>query len=74
MASWTAYENRNSHLTLVYRDLTRGLHYQCGEVRRDTPSSMLVEWVVRQEALRPGDLIKLPNGAVLQVSLSFAYA
>lgn len=67
MAKWVAYENRRSHVTLMYRNLISGSTFTCGELRRDTPGLMIVQWVVDQAAMQTGDLIKLPDGNVLQI-------
>jgi hypothetical protein len=67
VAKWILYENNRSFLTLLHRNLVNGQVFNCGELRRDTPVQMIVKWVLDQAAVQPGDLIKFPDGDVVQV-------
>lgn len=67
MARWVLYENNRSFLTLLYRNLTNGEVFNCGELRRDTPVKMVLEWVLEQQSTKPGDIIKFHDGTIVQV-------
>ena len=66
MAKWIIYENRDQHLTLLYRNLVNGEVFECGQLRADTPRKLIVDWVVHQDTARPGDIIKFQDGSVVQ--------
>jgi hypothetical protein len=74
MAKWILFENRDQYLTLLYRNLTTGVTVPCGQLRPDTPSSMIVAWIMNQDAARPGDIIKFQDGTVVQVLPQVAIA
>jgi hypothetical protein len=67
VAKWVVYENRNKFLTLLYRNLTTGTTFVCGELRADTPTQLILRWVLEQAAAAPGDFIKFQDGSVLQL-------
>lgn len=73
MARWVLYENNRNHLTLLYENATNGRVFNCGELRRDTPEQMIVQWVLEQEAAQPGDLISL-RGRTVQLLSTLARA
>jgi hypothetical protein len=66
MGKWIIYLNAQQHFTLVYRNLLEGTSFACGELRRDTPMQMVLKWIVEQAAVRAGDLVKLPDGSIVQ--------
>ncbi len=68
MAKWVLYENNRKFLTLLYRNIVTGAVFNCGELRADTPAQMILEWVLEQPAHQAGDIIKFPDGSVIQVS------
>lgn len=64
MAQWVVYENSRNSLTLLYRNKDNGCIHNCGDIRKDTPQSMVVALAVKAEAGRPGDIIRFPDGTV----------
>lgn len=73
MSKWVVYENGKKNLQLIHKNSINGLVHNCGELRLDTPKAMIVDWVLKQDP-QPGDLIKLWDGTVIQVSLTEARA
>lgn len=71
MATWIVYENRRQNLSLVHVP-TPGPRFDCGELRSDTPSQMILQWVFDQA--QPGDLVRFPDGALFQISTHQAEA
>lgn len=63
MAQWVVYENSRNSLTLLYRNRDNGCIHNCGDIRKDTPQSMVVDLAVKAEASRPGDIIRFPDGS-----------
>lgn len=57
MGKWVLYQNNRSFLTLIHLNLLNGVRYDCGELRADTPLSMILKWIVSQDASRPGDVL-----------------
>jgi hypothetical protein len=74
MAKWILYQNARQNLTLLYRNLINGTTFCCGELRSDTPALMIVEWIIKQSAAQPGDIIQLADMNVLQILPSQAQA
>lgn len=69
MASWNVIENRKGKtltLNCTAPHLPPDGGFNCGEIRTDTPRTMIVKWVLEQEAMRPGDVIKF-NDVVLGI-------
>ena len=62
MAMWSCYQNRRGNLSLLYR--TSEQVHDCGEMRMDTPESMVLEWVLSRTYVA-GDIIHLPSGPLL---------
>lgn len=67
MAKWVVQENRRGNLSLTYKNLLSGQVFECGELRRDTPADMILKWIVKEGGPNPGDLIRFPDGTILQV-------
>jgi hypothetical protein len=67
MGQWILFVNNRQHLSLVYKNLANDESFNCGELRADTPAAMVLQWVLEQEAHRPGDVITFPDGSVVQV-------
>lgn len=65
MAKWILYKNSRSHLTLLYKNLVNGSVHNCGELRADTPATMILDWVLKQAATAPGDFIAFPDGTIV---------
>lgn len=63
MAKWVCFQNRRGNLSLVHRDQKHT--HNCGEIRNDTPLTMVLEWVVDQAACQPGDVLLLPDKTCL---------
>lgn len=74
MAKWIVYENRDQHLTLLYKNIINGDTFMCGQLRADTTANMILDWVLHQEAVQPGDIIKFQDGTVVQVLSELARA
>jgi len=64
VARWNVFENRNGTVSVVYRDRLTGYVHACGELRRDTPRGMIVDWVVKIGESNPGDIIHFDDGTV----------
>ena len=67
MATWTVQATSTGALTLTYRNRITGRVHACGTLRKGTPPSRIVDWVVRTGDAAPGDIILLTNGWQLQV-------
>lgn len=73
MAQWQIRENRKGSLDLNYRNKITGQTFYCGELRRDTPRRMIVEWVANQNP-NPGDVIRFSDGLAFVVQFNSAQA
>jgi hypothetical protein len=65
MAQWVLFENKRRCLTLLYKNPT-GTQV-CGDLRKDTPGNMILDWVMKTPAVRTGDFIVFPDGTVIPV-------
>lgn len=48
--------------------------FGCGEVRTDTPRTMILDWVVTKGEAAPGDVILFPGGEVFVMMAKAAAA
>lgn len=66
MSKWLLYLNNRNYWQFMHYNLDTGKSHNCGELRTDTAILMILEWILEQE-VHTGDLIRLPNGEVLQM-------
>lgn len=62
MAKWVLGKTPTGTLELIYRNSITGASHACGEVRADTPLTLIVDWVVKSDASSAGDFILFPGG------------
>lgn len=68
MATWSIHRTQKGTLKLTYRSARGGVH-ECGESHALTAIPDLVTWIVTTGEPAPGDLIRLPDGGVLQYAV-----
>ncbi len=66
MAIWRVVSQK-AGLKITYESGDAAEIFECGVVRRDTPVSMIIEWICSQQAALAWDLLVLPGGQVNQL-------
>lgn len=68
MGKWLLYQSSADAriLRFLHRNLSTGEVFDCGNLDGvNTPELMILQWIVDQEAFRPGDLIIMPSGPLM---------
>jgi len=71
MNAWRIYQEPHGCLSVTYTNLDTGKGGCCGHMAEFNEASVqeALEFICSPENLRPGDLISLPSGELLQASL-----
>lgn len=70
MGKWTIYENNRGFLSFTHLNLLNGSTFNCGELRRDTPNLMILQWILASGSSTSGDLVQFADGQVVTLNLS----
>ncbi len=74
MAKWVVYRRANGVMVLVYHNVFTGASEKLGEMRRDLPEDLVVDWIVMQGNPAPGDIVSLASGRVAVMSKTVGIA
>jgi hypothetical protein len=68
MGKWTVYENNRGFFSFTHLNLLNGTTFNCGELRRDTPNLMILQWILESGSSTSGDVVQFADGQVVTLN------